>query len=66
MLSDVVGVCRAAEGPRGNELDRRAAALGRKLAKGLETDEEEEEEEEDFYDASEMEISGIVFSPVRR
>ncbi|XP_065548005.1 fer-1-like protein 4 [Lathamus discolor] len=55
----------AAEGPRGNELDRRAAALGRKLAKGLETDEEEEEEEEDFYDASEMEVSGIVFSPVR-
>uniref|UniRef100_A0A8B9FK52 C2 domain-containing protein n=1 Tax=Amazona collaria TaxID=241587 RepID=A0A8B9FK52_9PSIT len=49
--------CRAAEGPRGRELDRRAAALGRKLAKGLETDEEEEEEEEDFYDASEMEVS---------
>ncbi|XP_010021877.1 PREDICTED: LOW QUALITY PROTEIN: fer-1-like protein 4, partial [Nestor notabilis] len=55
----------AAEGPRGSELDRRAAALGRKLAKGLDTDEEEEEEEEDFYDASEMEVSGIVFSPVR-
>uniref|UniRef100_A0A8C3K7Y9 C2 domain-containing protein n=1 Tax=Calidris pygmaea TaxID=425635 RepID=A0A8C3K7Y9_9CHAR len=57
---------RAAEGPRASELDRRAAALGRKLAKGLETDEEEEEEEEDFYDVSEMEISGIVFSPVKR
>uniref|UniRef100_A0A8C4XN19 C2 domain-containing protein n=1 Tax=Falco tinnunculus TaxID=100819 RepID=A0A8C4XN19_FALTI len=56
------GVCRAAEGPRASELDRRAAVLGRKLAKGLETD--EEEEDEDFYDASEMEVSGIVFSPV--
>ncbi|XP_014816680.1 PREDICTED: fer-1-like protein 4 isoform X1 [Calidris pugnax] len=55
----------AAEGPRASELDRRAAALGRKLAKGLDTDEEEEEEEEDFYDVSEMEISGIVFSPVK-
>ncbi|XP_051489419.1 fer-1-like protein 4 [Apus apus] len=55
----------AAEGPRASELDRRAAALGRKLAKGLETDEEEEEEEEDFYDVSEMEVSGIVFSPVK-
>ncbi|XP_054254903.1 fer-1-like protein 4 [Indicator indicator] len=55
----------AAEGPRVSELDRRAAALGRKLAKGLETDEEEEEEEEDFYDVSEMEVSGIIFSPVK-
>uniref|UniRef100_A0A8C0FQW1 C2 domain-containing protein n=1 Tax=Bubo bubo TaxID=30461 RepID=A0A8C0FQW1_BUBBB len=53
---------RAAEGPRASELDRRAAALGRKLAKGLETD--EEEEEEDFYDVSEVEVSGIVFSPL--
>ncbi|CAM9576664.1 unnamed protein product [Bubo scandiacus] len=53
----------AAEGPRASELDRRAAALGRKLAKGLETD--EEEEEEDFYDVSEVEVSGIVFSPVK-
>lgn len=60
------GVCRAAEGPRARELDRRAAALGRKLAKGLETNEEEEEEEEDFYDVSEMEVSGIAFSPVKR
>ncbi|XP_009327627.1 PREDICTED: fer-1-like protein 4 [Pygoscelis adeliae] len=55
----------AAEGPRASELDRRAATLGRKLAKGLETDEEEEDEEEDFYDLSEMEVSGIVFSPVK-
>ncbi|KAM6242732.1 fer-1-like protein 4 isoform 2-T2 [Spheniscus humboldti] len=55
----------AAEGPRASELDRRAATLGRKLAKGLETDEEEEDEEEDFYDVSEMEVSGIVFSPVK-
>ncbi|XP_053937718.1 fer-1-like protein 4 isoform X2 [Cuculus canorus] len=55
----------AAEGPRASELDRRAAALGRKLVKGLDTDEEEEEEEEDFYDVSEMEVSGVVFSPVK-
>ncbi|XP_008945990.1 PREDICTED: fer-1-like protein 4, partial [Merops nubicus] len=55
----------AAEGPRVSELDRRAATLGRKLAKGLETDEEEEEEEEDFYDVSEVEVSGVVFSPVK-
>ncbi|KAM6053793.1 fer-1-like protein 4 isoform 3-T3 [Chlamydotis macqueenii] len=55
----------AAEGPRASELDRRAATLGKKLAKGLETEEEEEEEEEDFYDVSEMEVSGIVFSPVK-
>uniref|UniRef100_A0A8C0AN34 C2 domain-containing protein n=1 Tax=Buteo japonicus TaxID=224669 RepID=A0A8C0AN34_9AVES len=55
---------RAAEAPRASELDRRAAALGRKLAKGLETD--DEEEEEDLYDVSEMEVSGIVFSPVKR
>ncbi|XP_054702020.1 fer-1-like protein 4 isoform X1 [Grus americana] len=54
----------AAEGLRASELDRRAAALGRKLAKGLETD--EEEEKEDFYDVSEVEVSGIVFSPVKR
>ncbi|KAM9647460.1 fer-1-like protein 4 isoform 15-T16 [Morphnus guianensis] len=54
----------AAEAPRVSELDRRAAALGRKLVKGLETD--DEEEEEDFYDVSEMEVSGIVFSPVKR
>ncbi|XP_054702022.1 fer-1-like protein 4 isoform X2 [Grus americana] len=53
----------AAEGLRASELDRRAAALGRKLAKGLETD--EEEEKEDFYDVSEVEVSGIVFSPVK-
>ncbi|OPJ82667.1 fer-1-like protein 4 [Patagioenas fasciata monilis] len=55
----------AAEELRARDLDRRAAALGRKLAKGLDTDEEEEEEEEDFYDVSEMEVSGIVFSPVK-
>ncbi|XP_052647711.1 fer-1-like protein 4 isoform X4 [Harpia harpyja] len=53
----------AAEAPRVSELDRRAAALGRKLVKGLETD--DEEEEEDFYDVSEMEVSGIVFRPVK-
>uniref|UniRef100_A0A8C3Y454 C2 domain-containing protein n=1 Tax=Catharus ustulatus TaxID=91951 RepID=A0A8C3Y454_CATUS len=56
---------RTAEGPRGKELDKKAAVLGRKLAKGLETD-EEEEEEEDFYDTSEIEASGIIFSPVKR
>ncbi|XP_071428720.1 fer-1-like protein 4 isoform X1 [Pithys albifrons albifrons] len=54
----------AAEGPRASELNRKAAALGRRLAKGLETD-EEEEEEEDFYDESEIEVSGIIFSPVK-
>ncbi|XP_032560875.1 fer-1-like protein 4 [Chiroxiphia lanceolata] len=54
----------AAEGPRVSELDRKAAALGRKLAKGLEAD-EEEEEEEDLYDESEIEVSGIIFSPVK-
>lgn len=63
---DVVGDFRAAKGPRASEMDRKAAALGRKLAKGLETEEEEEEEEEDFYDVSDMEVSGIVFSPVKR
>uniref|UniRef100_A0A8D2PYS7 C2 domain-containing protein n=1 Tax=Zosterops lateralis melanops TaxID=1220523 RepID=A0A8D2PYS7_ZOSLA len=47
------------------ELDKKAGALGRKLAKGLETD-EEEEEEEDCYDTSEIEASGIIFSPVKR
>lgn len=59
------GACRTAEGLRAKELDKKAAALGRKLAKGLETD-EEEEEEEDFYDTSELEASGIIFSPVKR
>ncbi|KAM8798098.1 fer-1-like protein 4 [Eudromia elegans] len=54
-----------AEGQRASELDRKAAALGRRLVKGLETDDEEEEEEEDFYDVSEMEVSGVVFSPVK-
>uniref|UniRef100_A0A8B9DCQ9 C2 domain-containing protein n=1 Tax=Anser cygnoides TaxID=8845 RepID=A0A8B9DCQ9_ANSCY len=49
-----------------SEMDKKAAALGRKLAKGLETEEEEEEEEEDFYDVSDMEVLGIVFSPVKR
>ncbi|XP_038015241.1 fer-1-like protein 4 isoform X4 [Motacilla alba alba] len=53
-----------AEWLRAKELDKKAAALGRKLAKGLETD-EEEEEEEDFYDTSEIEASGIIFSPVK-
>ncbi|KAM9178029.1 fer-1-like protein 4 [Mergus octosetaceus] len=56
----------AAKGPRASEMDRKAAALGRKLAKGLETEEEEEEEEEDFFDVSDMEVLGIVFSPVKR
>ncbi|XP_040431298.1 fer-1-like protein 4 [Cygnus olor] len=55
----------AAKGPRASEMDKKAAALGRKLAKGLETEEEEEEEEEDFYDVSDMEVLGIVFSPVK-
>ncbi|OWK53651.1 Otoferlin [Lonchura striata] len=49
---------------RVKELDKKAAALGRKLAKGLETD-EEEEEEEDFYYTSETGASGTIFSPVK-
>lgn len=59
------GVCRTAQWLRAKELDKKAAALGRKLAKGLETD-EEEEEEEDFYNTSEIEALGIIFSPVKR
>nr|XP_056700148.1 fer-1-like protein 4 [Euleptes europaea] len=42
------------------DLDRKAAALGRKLVKGLETD-----DDDDYYDVSDMEFSGIVFSPVK-
>ncbi|XP_050838192.1 fer-1-like protein 4 isoform X3 [Serinus canaria] len=56
--------CGAAEWLRVKELDKKTAALGRKLAKGLET-EEEEEEEEDFYDTYDFEASGIIFSPVK-
>ncbi|KAL8179278.1 UNVERIFIED_CONTAM: hypothetical protein K2H54_062417 [Gekko kuhli] len=41
-------------------LDRKAAVLGRKLVKGLETD-----DDDDYYDVSDMEFSGIVFSPVK-
>ncbi|RLV92857.1 hypothetical protein DV515_00013628 [Chloebia gouldiae] len=52
------------EGLRVKELDKKAAALGRKLAKGLETD-EEQEEEEDFYDTSETGASGTIFSTVK-
>lgn len=59
------GACRTAMWLRAKELDKKAGALGRKLAKGLETD-EEEEEEEDCYDTSEIEASGIIFSPVKR
>ncbi|KAH0619024.1 hypothetical protein JD844_018627 [Phrynosoma platyrhinos] len=46
---------------RAADLDRKAAALGRKLVKGLETD----DDEDDYYDVSDMEFSGIVFSPVK-
>lgn len=35
------GACRTTEWLRVKELDKKAAALGRKLAIGLETDEEE-------------------------
>ncbi|XP_075757576.1 fer-1-like protein 4 isoform X2 [Pelodiscus sinensis] len=51
-----------AEVKRARELEKKAAALGRRLVKGLETD---EEEEEDYDDEADMEILGIVFSPVR-
>lgn len=47
---------------RAADLDRKAAVLGRKLVKGLETD----DDEDDYYDVSDMEFSGIVFSPVKR
>lgn len=47
---------------RAADLDRKAAILGRKLVKGLETD----DDEDDYYDVSDMEFSGIVFSPVKR
>lgn len=43
------------------DLDRKAAVLGRKLVKGLETD-----DDDDYYDVTDMEFSGIVFSPVKR
>ncbi|KYO40974.1 otoferlin isoform A [Alligator mississippiensis] len=46
---------------RTTELDKKARILGRKLVKGLETD----DEEEDYYDMSDLEFSGIVFSPVK-
>ncbi|CAM4655023.1 unnamed protein product [Caretta caretta] len=54
---------QTADVKRAHELDRKATALGRKLVKGLESDEEEEEEEYD--DESDMEFLGIVFSPVK-
>uniref|UniRef100_A0A670IJH9 C2 domain-containing protein n=1 Tax=Podarcis muralis TaxID=64176 RepID=A0A670IJH9_PODMU len=47
---------------RAADLDRKAAVLGRKLVKGLETD----DDEDDYYDVSDMEFSGIVFTPVKR
>uniref|UniRef100_A0A8C5IR11 C2 domain-containing protein n=1 Tax=Junco hyemalis TaxID=40217 RepID=A0A8C5IR11_JUNHY len=65
LIKDRYGNPRKSKFPGTKELDKKAAALGRKLAKGLETD-EEEEEEEDFYDTSEIEASGIIFSPVKR
>ncbi|XP_067402968.1 fer-1-like protein 4 [Emydura macquarii macquarii] len=46
---------------RARELDKKATALGRKLVKGLETD----DEEDDYDDESDMEFLGIVFSPVK-
>ncbi|XP_034979498.2 fer-1-like protein 4 [Zootoca vivipara] len=46
---------------RAADLDRKAAVLGRKLVKGLETD----DDDDDCYDVSDMEFSGIVFTPVK-
>uniref|UniRef100_A0A8C4YEP4 C2 domain-containing protein n=1 Tax=Gopherus evgoodei TaxID=1825980 RepID=A0A8C4YEP4_9SAUR len=57
-----VCVSRPADVKQARELDKKATALGRKLVKGLETDEEEEE----YDDESDMEFLGIVFSPVKR
>lgn len=53
---------RVADAKRAVDLDRKAAMLGRKLVKGLEMD----DEEDDYYDVSDMEFSGIVFSSVKR
>lgn len=55
-------VSRPADVKRARELDKKATALGRKLVKGLETD----DEEDDYDDESDMEFLGIVFSPVKR
>lgn len=54
--------CRPDELKRAADLDRKAAVLGRKLVKGLETD----DDEDDYYDVSDMEFSGIVFAQVKR
>uniref|UniRef100_A0A670XRT4 C2 domain-containing protein n=1 Tax=Pseudonaja textilis TaxID=8673 RepID=A0A670XRT4_PSETE len=51
-----------ADAKRAVDMDRKAAMLGRKLVKGLEMD----DEEDDYYDVSDMEFSGIVFSSVKR
>lgn len=53
---------RVADAKRAADLDRKAAVLGRMLVKGLEMD----DEEDDYYDVSDMEFSGIVFSSVKR
>uniref|UniRef100_A0A8C6Y7W7 C2 domain-containing protein n=1 Tax=Naja naja TaxID=35670 RepID=A0A8C6Y7W7_NAJNA len=49
-----------ADAKRAVDMDRKAAMLGRKLVKGLEMD----DEEDDYYDVSDMEFSGIVFSSI--
>ncbi|XP_031805176.1 fer-1-like protein 4 [Sarcophilus harrisii] len=46
-------------------LDRRAVALGQRLAQGLGPPQEEEDDEWDLEEDPEDEISGVVFSPIK-
>ncbi|XP_044517518.1 fer-1-like protein 4 [Gracilinanus agilis] len=46
-------------------LDRRAVALGQRLARGLGPPQEEEDDEWDLEEEPEDEISGVVFSPIK-
>lgn len=50
-------------------LERRAVALGRKLARSLGTQDDGENElelEPELEDEPDVEISGVVFSPLKR
>lgn len=49
-------------------LERRAVALGRRLAQGLaqQDDEDELELELELEDEPDVELSGVVFSPLKR
>lgn len=51
------------------QLERRAVALGRKLARSLGTQDDVENElelEPELEDEPDVEISGVVFSPLKR